>query len=35
VAIQVPSTLANGDYSIVATVNGVSSPASALLTVQQ
>jgi uncharacterized protein (TIGR03437 family) len=35
VAIQVPSTLADGDYSIVATVNGVSSPASALLTVQQ
>jgi uncharacterized protein (TIGR03437 family) len=35
VAIQVPSSLANGDYPLVATVNGVSSPATALITVQQ
>jgi len=33
VAIQVPLSIANGDYPIVATVNGVSSPTSVLLTV--
>ena len=35
VAIQVPTTLANGDYPLVATVNGSSSPTSTLITVQQ
>jgi uncharacterized protein (TIGR03437 family) len=35
VAIQVPLSLANGDYPVVATAGGVSSPSSALLTVQQ
>jgi uncharacterized protein (TIGR03437 family) len=35
VAIQVPTNLANGDYPVVASVGGVSSPASTLLTVQQ
>lgn len=34
VAIQVPSPLADGDYSVVATVSGASSPVSTLLTVQ-
>jgi len=35
VAIQVPSSLANGDYALVATINGVSSPSSALITIQK
>lgn len=35
VAIQVPPSLANGDYPLVATVNGISSPASALIAVQK
>jgi mannan endo-1,4-beta-mannosidase len=35
VAITVPSTLANGDYPIVATVGGVQSPSGVKLTVQQ
>jgi uncharacterized protein (TIGR03437 family) len=35
VAIQVPTTLANGDYPVVATVGGVSSPSTTLLTVEQ
>lgn len=35
VAIQVPSSLANGDYPIVATVGGVQSPPGVNLTVQQ
>jgi uncharacterized protein (TIGR03437 family) len=35
VAIQVPTTLANGTYPIVATVNGASSPATVMLTVAQ
>jgi uncharacterized protein (TIGR03437 family) len=34
VAIQVPTTLAAGDYPVVATIGGVSSPATTLLTVQ-
>jgi uncharacterized protein (TIGR03437 family) len=34
VAIQVPTTLADGDYPVVATVSGVSSPSSTLITVQ-
>lgn len=34
VAIQVPASLAAGDYSVVATVAGVKSPATTLLTVQ-
>lgn len=35
VAITVPSTLANGDYPIVATVSGVSTPSGVNLTVQK
>jgi uncharacterized protein (TIGR03437 family) len=35
VAIQVPTTLANGDYPVVATIGGVSSPATTLLTVEK
>jgi len=35
VAIQVPPSLADGDYSLVATVNGVSSPNSTLITVKR
>jgi uncharacterized protein (TIGR03437 family) len=35
IAITVPLGLANGDYPIVATVNGVSSPTSAMITIQQ
>lgn len=34
-AVQVPTTLANGDYPVVATIGGVSSPSTQLLTVQQ
>jgi len=33
--VTVPSSLPNGDYPIVATVNGVSSPSGVNLTVQQ
>jgi uncharacterized protein (TIGR03437 family) len=35
VAVTVPASLANGDYPVVATVAGVSSPAGVKLTVQQ
>jgi uncharacterized protein (TIGR03437 family) len=35
VAIQIPAGLANGDYPVVATVNGASSPSTTLITVQQ
>jgi uncharacterized protein (TIGR03437 family) len=35
VAIQIPPSLANGDYSVVATVDGAQSPTSVLITVQQ
>jgi uncharacterized protein (TIGR03437 family) len=35
IAIQVPTSAPNGDLPIIATVNGVSSPATTLLTVQQ
>jgi uncharacterized protein (TIGR03437 family) len=35
VAIQIPATLANGDYSVVASISGAQSPASTLITVQQ
>ena len=35
IALQVPATLTNGDYSVVATIGGVQSPSSTLLTVQQ
>jgi uncharacterized protein (TIGR03437 family) len=34
VAIQVPASLGNGDWPIVATIGGVSSPSGAVLTVQ-
>ena len=33
VAIQIPSSLADGDYAVVATVNGVQSPSGTLITV--
>jgi uncharacterized protein (TIGR03437 family) len=39
VAIQIPPSLIDGDYSVIATINGVNpvsaSPASTLITVQQ
>jgi len=35
VAIQIPGSLANGDYPVVATVLGTQSPLNTLLTVQQ
>ncbi len=35
IAVQVPTSAPDGDLPIVATVNGVSSPATTLLTVQQ
>jgi uncharacterized protein (TIGR03437 family) len=35
VAIQVPSTLANGDYPVVVSVGGVQSPSGVNLTVQK
>jgi uncharacterized protein (TIGR03437 family) len=34
VAIQIPLSLANGDYPIVSTVSGVQSPSTTLITVQ-
>jgi uncharacterized protein (TIGR03437 family) len=35
VAIQIPASLANGDYPVVATINGAQSPATTLITVQK
>jgi uncharacterized protein (TIGR03437 family) len=35
VAIQIPASLPDGDYPVVATVDGVSSPASTLITVRR
>jgi len=35
VAIQIPTTLANGDYPVVATISGAQSPSGTLITVQQ
>ena len=35
IAIQIPAGLSGGDYPVVATVNGVSSPAEVMITVQQ
>jgi uncharacterized protein (TIGR03437 family) len=35
VAIQIPTTLADGDYPVVATVAGVQSPSGTLITVQK
>ena len=35
VAIQIPETLADGDYPVIATVSGAASPAAVLLTVQR
>jgi uncharacterized protein (TIGR03437 family) len=35
VAIQVPASLGSGDWPIVATIGGVSSPSGMVLTVQQ
>jgi len=35
IAIQVPTTLTNGDWPIIATIGGVSSPTGMVLTVQQ
>jgi uncharacterized protein (TIGR03437 family) len=34
VAIQIPTTLADGDYPVIATVSGTPSPSSTLITVQ-
>jgi uncharacterized protein (TIGR03437 family) len=34
VAIQIPPSLADGDYPVVATVGGQSSPATVVITVQ-
>jgi uncharacterized protein (TIGR03437 family) len=35
IAIQIPASLANGDYPVVATIDGISSASTTLLTVQQ
>jgi len=35
VAIQIPTSLANGDYPVVASVSGQQSPAATLITIQQ
>jgi hypothetical protein len=35
VAIGIPTTLADGDYAVIATVSGAHSPASTLITVQK
>jgi hypothetical protein len=35
VAIQIPASLANGDYPVLATISGAQSPATTLITVQQ
>jgi uncharacterized protein (TIGR03437 family) len=35
IAIQIPAGLANGDYPVTATINGVSSPSTTMITVQQ
>jgi uncharacterized protein (TIGR03437 family) len=35
VAIQVPNSLGNGDWPVIATIGGVSSPAGAILSVQE
>jgi uncharacterized protein (TIGR03437 family) len=35
IAIQIPASLANGDYPVVATINGASSPSTIMITIQQ
>jgi uncharacterized protein (TIGR03437 family) len=35
VAVQIPASLANGDYPMIATVSGAQSPSTTLITVQQ
>jgi uncharacterized protein (TIGR03437 family) len=35
VAIQIPASLDNGDYPVVATIAGAQSPSTTLITVQQ
>jgi uncharacterized protein (TIGR03437 family) len=35
VAIQIPASLADGDYPIIVTINGVQSPSTTMITVQQ
>jgi len=35
VAIQIPASLANGDYPVVATISGAQSPSTTLITVQE
>jgi uncharacterized protein (TIGR03437 family) len=35
VAIQIPTTLADGDYPVIATASGAQSPSSTLVTVQK
>jgi uncharacterized protein (TIGR03437 family) len=34
VAIQIPTSLANGDYAVIATISGAESPSTTLITVQ-
>jgi uncharacterized protein (TIGR03437 family) len=34
IAIQIPASLTNGDYAVVATINGAQSPSTTLITVQ-
>jgi len=34
IAIQIPASLANGDYPVIATINGASSPSTTMITVQ-
>jgi uncharacterized protein (TIGR03437 family) len=35
IAIQIPASLTNGDYPVVATINGAQSPSTTMITVQQ
>jgi len=35
VAIQIPNTLADGDYPVIATVSGAQSPSSTLITARK
>lgn len=35
VAIQIPNSLADGDYAVIATVSSAQSPSTTLITVQE
>jgi len=35
IAIQIPASLANGDYPVIATISGAQSPSTTMITVQQ